>query len=486
MDFDFVCTECYRHPPEVVAFIQDNLISKECSHCGASADSPVAASMAAVAEYINSLSEPRMCVCGACITNPGIVEFIRCNAFAEQCSFCSGRDSTPIAAPIDEVGQYINYCLNSEYDDAANQLPYESREGGYLWDHWDTWDLLFDEHALDLPNETPEGNLTSALLQNVDDKAWCAANAIRGTEREQATYNWDYFCWVTMHQRRFFFSEYDGSDHTVDRPSETLSRIFELAQHTGLFTELPQGSRLFRARREEGNEPFQSAQELGPPPQEKATQSNRMSPAGIVMFYGSEEKETALRETADSAGKFAVGTFETLRPAKILDLSHIPPTPSLFEAGLVEGGFLTRKALIFLRHVAEQISRRIERDGREHVEYVPTQVVTEYIRSQFVPDGSSIDGIKFASSVHQGGSSYVLFATQSNIYCEAEGESSGDRWLRLLKVEQQSIDASFLARMMTLCRFALESVTARIKWKVLRSSSGLSASGHGDEKCHPR
>ena len=53
-----------------------------------------------------------------------------------------------------------------------------------------------------------------------------------------------------------------------------------------------------------------------------------------------------------------------------------------------------RRALTFLHHVAEQMSQPVARDDRVHVDYVPTQIVTEFLRSRVRWQGSRIDGIR--------------------------------------------------------------------------------------------
>jgi hypothetical protein len=57
-----------------------------------------------------------------------------------------------------------------------------------------------------------------------------------------------------------------------------------------------------------------------------------MSPAGIVMFYGSDERETAVAEIDDDAALgITVGTFQTTRDAKVLDLTKLPRRLGFFE-----------------------------------------------------------------------------------------------------------------------------------------------------------
>ena len=401
--------------------------------------------MYAVVRFINTEVNPIEVVCGFCFDDPGIVKFIETNAYLEKCSFCPTESSSPIAAPVQQVAEYINDCLKQEYDNADNQVPWDSREGGFLWDTWTTHELLFYELGLSLPNDFPDRELTSSLIRYIDDHLWCDLAGINGSEYEQADYNWHNFCQVTMHHRRYFFSDYRGYEPNLDRPGETLRKTFEYAEQAELFQELPPQTLVFRARWECASDPLQTPEELGPPPPDKAVQSNRMSPAGIVMFYAGESPETALLEAASEEGSFAVGTFEICRPALILDLSNIPEIPSLFESGMEKDGFFTRSALIFLDHVAEQISRRIEKDGREHIDYVPTQVVTEFVRSQYTAGGFRVDGIKYRSSVHEGHNSYVFFATQDNIRTDDSESAFAHQWLRLLEIDHRFVDKAFLA-----------------------------------------
>ena len=191
-------------------------------------------------------------------------------------------------------------------------------------------------------------------------------------------------------------------------------------------------SRIIRARWEEGGERHETPGELGPLPEDKATQANRMSPAGIPMFYGCDDEDTALREAASGSGFFAVGEFETMRPAVLLDLTDIPKVPGLFEHVPDFQAIDPRRTLRFLDHVAGEMSRRIERDDRVHIEYVPTQVVTEFIRAKVIWGESKVDGIRYASSVKKGHTSYVFFADQSNVVGTPAFGVAYDGWLRLV------------------------------------------------------
>ena len=195
---------------------------------------------------------------------------------------------------------------------------------------------------------------------------------------------------------------------------------------------------MFRARSEGSEAWFATAEELGPPPSHEAVQSNRMNPPGIPIFYAADQPETALLETAIAPGQFAVGEFKTLRDATLLDLTDIP-LPSLFEPSTVNTKFLRHRALIFLRYIAAEISRPIERDKYVHIEYVPTQVVAEYLHSQPIMEPVKVDGIKYSSSARWCGTSYALFVTQDNLRESSRVALFQEIWLRLVDVSHRSV-----------------------------------------------
>ena len=133
------------------------------------------------------------------------------------------------------------------------------------------------------------------------------------------------------------------------------------------------------------------------------------------MTYVSEDEETALLETVDENGCYSIGRFELARSATVLDLTRIPEVPSFFDLA----GAPQRDAIIFLREFANDVSKPIDRDakvGRFHVEYVPTQVVTEYLRVSPSLRKLNVEGLRFTSSRTQSGVSLVLLGdvTYSN------------------------------------------------------------------------
>ena len=363
------------------------------------------------------------------------MHFIKGAAVADECSYCSSSSCLPIAAPIYDVADHFIACLCQEYDDAANQLGWDGAEGGYQGEYWDSYDLILDVIGLSFPKGNHD-TLLPELLGDRMDQLWCEADAYGLNDDLKIRFSWDSFCNVIMHERRFFFLDYDPDpgDRELYSANQVLNNVFEYAQQIGLLKPLLSGTVLYRARWEGCRPHLESPQDLGPPPPEMATQSNRMSPAGISMFYACDEQDTALGEIGAGPGYFAVALFKTLRPAILLDLSDIPPIPSLFQPISDSSEFRPRELLTFLNHVGTEISRPIERNDRVHIEYAPTQVVTEFVRTQVTAARVRVDGIKYRSSIESGGVSYVIFADPRNVVVDESGDSDSQRWLERVSV----------------------------------------------------
>ena len=371
-------------------------------------------------------------VCVNCFSDPGLVTFIQEHAEAYHCSFCNCNVSHSIAASIDVVSEYFLSCLFKEYDFPEHHLAWDKEEGAWIGHYWDTYDLVLYELELEFPQHNIEVLLPSLLGDHIH-QLWCEVGGYGPNDEEWAAFSWTAFCEVVMHRRRFFFMDvgHDPDGAEVYSPREVLGTIFDYAQEMDLFVEIGHGTALFRARQEGWRQRWESAEQLGPPPAEKATQANRMSPAGITMFYGSDDEITALKEIEKRPGWYALGRFETLRSSVLLDLVELPPLPSLFESTSDGAEVPPRRILKFLRHVAKHMSWRIDGDDRIHVDYVPTQVVTEFIRDQVTWEGYRIDGIRYPSSVRKGHASYVLFANENNVVSTETPRPSEDRWIQL-------------------------------------------------------
>ena len=86
------------------------------------------------------------------------------------------------------------------------------------------------------------------------------------------------------------------------------------------------------------------ASQLGTVPEELAFRSNRMSPAGIPIFYGADNSDSAIEEVASSSEDTHVTwcEFELTEDLQVVDLTQLQPEPSMSDPEL---GRLPQRAI---------------------------------------------------------------------------------------------------------------------------------------------
>jgi hypothetical protein len=232
------------------------------------------------------------------------------------------------------------------------------------------------------------------------DFLWVERDFIDPRRDEALRDGWNALRAQVMHRTRFVFWLVAPRLEEDTHPSEvTAAQILEvlggLLPEVGILRELPAGHKLWRARAHATSEVTWGPADLGTVTPEKAKQPNRMSPAGIPLFYGANDPDTAMREIIGHAKPgqhwITYAQFETTRPCKIVDFTRLPEVPSLFDT---QNRHL-RRSLMFLHDFVADLSA--DQDGQEHLEYVPTQVVTEYLLRAFQPD-EALAGLAFFSA----------------------------------------------------------------------------------------
>ena len=250
-------------------------------------------------------------VCAGCFDDQSLKDIVESAAEHKVCTYCGAESDEPISTSLVNVLLHIKESLDREYDAAENRLPYESAEGGYIiGEVWSTQELLETQLGT-LPNDE-DGTLFDALADGLGRRAWCRRHPFSLTDDERLRFSWDEFCRLVKHRRHYFFLPEQRQGDELFSPLALLKELATWCERFNLVRPLS-AERLYRARYQEPGEQLSTASELGPPPEEKATMSNRMSPPGIVMFYVSDNPETALRGTSKSPGTFAIGEFSTLR-----------------------------------------------------------------------------------------------------------------------------------------------------------------------------
>lgn len=355
-------------------------------------------------------SYPDKFVCSDCFDDDYLKTFIDDTVESRRCSYCGKRSrSKNIAAPIDGVIERVFKAISSRYGEAwASGCSWDNEDDRYINETQDTDDLL--QQYLELSNDA-SGELYQDILNAFPSWDWSSTEPWSATDAEVLQWGWDRFVQAIKHQRRFFFTrqkkvEQDRED--LD-PGSMLEEFGRRCANNGLIVKIPKGTEILRCRPRAGKaERFTKARELGPPPERFAKQ-NRMSPAGISMFYGGDDKKTTLAEMPEVPKFYAIGSFTTLRSLNVLDLINVR-APSIFD--MTDGS--DYDWALFMSQFLRDFSSPIERDDRIHIDYVPTQVITEYLRDVEIDDGR-VDGIKYRSARKKGGICYVLFIDEYGV-----------------------------------------------------------------------
>jgi hypothetical protein len=352
-------------------------------------------------------------VCSGCFEEHSIQQFIEEHQSHNSCSYCDESGDDVKACDLDSVIEHILESISYEWGHPANEgLPYESREGGWqVATVCDTWELLED---IEFGNDS--GNLYEDICSSIHNQEWCEKNPYSLSADETLMHGWREFSDFVQNTARYVFfkaknSNYDENQHDEMNPIDILDSLGSIYEKIKLVQRVPASTEIKRVRIVNLDQELSSAKELGSPPKEFATMANRMSPAGISMFYGAFDIDTAIKETyesrPDQQKKAICGIFKPIRDLTVIDLSERFYMPSLFDEHEREN----RSYIRFLIDFVSDFTKPIQREDRAHIDYVPTQIITEYFRHLFKHNSNGIvDGVIYPSSKNEGKKAIVIFA----------------------------------------------------------------------------
>jgi hypothetical protein len=378
-------------------------------------------------------------ICAKCVNDDWLKDWIADAAERKRCDFCGRRSKKDIAASFDEFVGIVTAGIHFEWNDPDNEgIMYVSAEGGYQATISDTSEVLWELEV------SENDAVNEALVESIHDNGWVSHSYYVGSPSQILSWGWDHFKDVVKHESRYFFLSPDKDDFHFSaeiKPHAMLDALADVIlnrqEDYEIIKTISTDTDLIRLRVDKGTR-HKTAGAIGTPPAKFAIQSNRMSPAGVPMFYGAYDYKTALAETLDpevhQGVTISAGTFLPVKELRVLDLAKLPEIPSIYDE---ERSYLIHP-LQFLHSFAYDISKPISRDGREHIEYVPTQIVTEYFRRVFKVGNQRIDGISYRSSKAKGKVAFVLFC--ENEQCiDGAPTGRGDPMLRLTKARHRKL-----------------------------------------------
>lgn len=167
--------------------------------------------------------------------------------------------------------------------------------------------------------------------------------------------------------------------------------------------QIRKGTVLYRARITPDGRKKLKTNEMGCPPKERAT-AGRANPVGIPYLYLCNKIETTFYEVrAVYLDRLSIGKFTVRRDLNIVDFSNkislfFTYTDSESNFSIID---IVKRKILFDK-ISADLSKPLRRFDTE-IEYVPTQLICEYCKQ------NGADGIRFNSSLHQGGTNVVLF-----------------------------------------------------------------------------
>lgn len=384
-------------------------------------------------------------ICAHCIGDDYLRDVVaRAVKEDEDCSFCR---SAP-AAEFDVFMEAFMVGVNNRFEQADNAgMPWE---GGYVFETFEQYELpdRFDWVAVGEHDVAVFDEIRDRLAEKTYASRWWIE-----TEPDEAfSTAWKDFREQILHRTRFvFWARKDTGEPYLGAGDVSVAKVLEaigrLLVSFDLIKTLPAGTFTYRARghaQQEASRGWGAAQ-VGTNLPKNTTSPSRMSPAGIPLFYGAGNVETALAEVAraDDREFFTVGQFVTTEPVTVIDLTHVPTVPSIFDPVL--GG--TQGQLRFLNELVDELRQPID-TARSNLDYVPTQVFCEYFLHVFgsgedaEPEADAADheveakakvrGLVWTSAVAAGGGDCMALNVPQEDCVDVASSSAGRLQLHLV------------------------------------------------------
>lgn len=369
-------------------------------------------------------------VCPECFDNTGLrrrLVAIRPEYPDEKCDFHPRLKGIPVEA----VAEIVDVVFRNNYGFGR----YHSMLDDFFGESLETtlYELVgADEDGVVLA-------LMNALIES--DSVW-GPDGDEPFYREDASYErsegafhshgflWAEFRRSIVHEQRFFN---DAAKSLLNEIFDGIHRQHDTGRRYPVVLIEPGSAqaRLFRARiaddgatrKEIVGDP---GRHLGPPPTRKR-RPGRMNPSGICAFYAGYDLSTCISELRPRVGSIvASAEFEIIRPIVALDMTRFarePKEPNLFAKDHVKRMAQWRFMQTFMHEIAEPIS-----PDDEHLDYVPTQAVAEYLlrHHRFRLNGQErqIEAIIFQSAQHPAGKNIVILGDACTVAATREKVSS--------------------------------------------------------------
>ena len=335
-------------------------------------------------------------ICTECIGAERFANWIRDHGEVGACEIDVGHGQPRKVVPVSKFAEEVDTWFRETYSQGEQQayvtedsdnLSYEQRGETYediLMEELECSDRAVRFIANHLPDVSHRDIAQGAEPFYDDTQNYEAIATIEKRDREEweehwyenrFRYQWQDFCDKVQYGRRFFGLK-EPLDELFGDPKE-----YERGTVTPLYT-LSVGQKIYRARLiDDGlNEETlrrNPADELGAPPKER-TRAGRMNVEYIPVFYAAFSEETAVAEIRPGIGEYiAIGEFVLQRELRVFDFT------AFARAGHERWSeTYAHTRYDFINQMEGEISKPILPFDRRR-EYIPTQIVAEYIKEYF-------------------------------------------------------------------------------------------------------
>ncbi|TOD62612.1 hypothetical protein CGJ60_13850 [Vibrio parahaemolyticus] len=354
-------------------------------------------------------------VCSSCVVDEALEDLVEEHITLNNCSYCDGFDEdTHCGAPFDVVMERIYETISSKYANAQDlDMPWV--EGGWLTGEIYTEEVVGDFDpgwGCDFLNDVINCLDPSTYWAEHSKGDWAVVDPSTALN-----YGWESFKQQVLTKTRYLVLSEPEDEFELGRPdyipiSGMLDALGKVFRDYGLIVELPVGESFFRVRAcSKKKEVFDTFESLGVPPVGVAS-GGRMNPAGISYFYIARDPETARKEVLFKPTiRHYLGRFENKESIRLIDFVNLPSMPSSFS----KDSYDARHAVKFLHALKADIIKPVSKDGREHIDYIPTQIISEYFRYRFKDkEGGNVDGFMYPSVKNDGGINIVVFDSDNS------------------------------------------------------------------------
>jgi len=322
--------------------------------------------------------------CVECFNDIHIRETIKKLGVIGDCDYCSNKNvatydiaivPNPIADAI--IGLVQIYSVSN--------LPEAKPLKIALHDEWDIFnagDAIIQTLVMDLCGSviSPSSDIFTKgviITQLLDDDFLNKFGVVRGLR-------WEQFAESIKYGNRFHSGMFNA-----DAFASFLSIVAK---------QYPVDSEFYRARITHNSDGF-TEKEMSAPPKGNRS-AGRINPEGIGTLYLSSDDTTVINEVrANTFDYVSIGKFKSLKDIMVVDLSGISLTSPFLYQGELEAYAANRTVF---QDIALEIARPMRRSDSP-IEYLPTQYIAEFIKSQ------GYDGVEYASTLKEGGYNIAIF-----------------------------------------------------------------------------